>query len=157
MSIQLFFLLFLYSDYFYFVDTRVVCIVSVRGNPSSSVLFYVVFLSLHRCIHAVLNAGKSSSYFFSWFIQSISSLGFKALCIVMNLLILLFICWSSSLNYFKNCPEYLTRGTAKAFIPLMRFLLRSLISSKLLFNYGLILHHLELKDHKKCERNFPFC
>ena len=43
--------------------------------------------------------------------------------------ILFSICWSSSLVHFKNGPEYLTRGTEHVFIPLMRFLLRSLLSS----------------------------
>ena len=33
--------------------------------------FYVVFLSLYRCIDAILNAGKSYSSFFSWHIQTV--------------------------------------------------------------------------------------
>ena len=41
--------------------------------------------------------------------------------------------WFSSLVYFKNGPEYLTRKTAQVCIPLMRFLLESLISNSLFF------------------------
>ena len=53
---------------------------------------------------------------------------YKALCIVISFLVLRFICWNSSLVYFKNDPEYFKRGTAQMFILLMRFLLCSLVS-----------------------------
>ena len=68
MSIQslLFFPIFLLSGYFCSIDPCVVCIVSGDCNQSSSALFYVVFSSLYRCIDVILNAGKSSSSFFSW-------------------------------------------------------------------------------------------
>ena len=59
----------------------------------------------------------------------ILSLICKALCIVMSFLVLLSICQNSSFVHFKNCSEYLTRGTAQIFIPLMRFLPCSLFSS----------------------------
>ena len=59
---------------------------------------------------------------------SLSHLGCKALCIVISFLVLLSVCLSSSLIYFKNCPEYPISGTAQLFIPLMRFLLQSLVS-----------------------------
>ena len=35
----------------------------------------------------------------------------KALCIVIIFFVFWYICLSSSLTYFKNCPQYLTRGT----------------------------------------------
>ena len=38
-----------------------------------------------------------------------------------------FICWSFSVVYFKNGPEYLTRRTAHVFIHLMRFLQCSVV------------------------------
>ena len=52
------------------------------------------------------------------------SLGCKVLCI-MSFLVLWSICWSSSLDLFKNNPEYLSSGTALGFIPFMKFLLYS--------------------------------
>ena len=60
---------------------------------------------------------------------SISSLGSTAISIVMNFLVLFSICCSSVLCHFKNGPEYLTRRTAEVFIPLIKFLQNSLISS----------------------------
>ena len=62
---------------------------------------------------------------------STSSLGCKALCIVMSFLVLWSICWSSLIN-FKNGSLYLTRGTAQLFIPLMIFLPYNLFSSSFL-------------------------
>ena len=48
------------------------------------------------------------------------------------------------LKFFKNTPEYLTRGTAQMFITLMKFLQYSLVSSSfLLFNF---FFHLVLFD-----------
>ena len=63
---------------------------------------------------------------------STSSLGCKALSITISFLDLWSICWRSSFVHFKNGPEYLTKGTAKVFIPLMRFLQCNLVSSRLL-------------------------
>ena len=60
---------------------------------------------------------------------SMLSLGYKALYIVMCFLVLWSICWSFSPVHFKNGPEYLT---TQMFIPLMRFLLYSLVSSSFL-------------------------
>ena len=60
-----------------------------------------------------------------------SSLTSKALCIVINFLVLWSICLSSSIVYFKNGPENLTRSTAQAFLPLMKFLLGFLKISRL--------------------------
>ena len=52
---------------------------------------------------------------------SISSLGYKIVCIIMSFLVILSICRSSSLVLFKNEPENLSMGTAQALIPLMKF------------------------------------
>ena len=58
---------------------------------------------------------------------SASSLGCNALCIVISFLFLWSICLSSSRVHLRKGPEYLTRGTAQVFIPLMRFLLLSFV------------------------------
>ena len=63
MSIQLFFVPFLFSCYFCSSDPCIVSIVSGGINLSSSTLFYVVFESLYECINAIFNAGKWSSSF----------------------------------------------------------------------------------------------
>ena len=47
----------------------------------------------------------------------------------MSFLVLWSICLSSSFVHFKNGPKYLTRRTVQVFIPLMRFLLYTLLSS----------------------------
>ena len=61
-----------------------------------------------------------------------SSLGCKALCIVVQFFFSCFKCLSSVLVHFKNDPEYLSRWAAQVFIPLIRFLQFSLVSSRLL-------------------------
>ena len=63
---------------------------------------------------------------------SISSLGCKALCIVLSFLVFVSICWNSSLVHFKNGPKYLTRRTAQLFILFIRFLPYSFVSSSFL-------------------------
>ena len=125
-----FFFPFLFSGYFHSVDLCVVNIVSGGCNQSSSALFYAIFESLYRCVSTVFNDNKSSYSFFSLHISA-SSLECKALCIVISFLVLWSICLSS-LVHFKNGFEYLTRGTAKVFIPFIRFLLYSLVSSSFL-------------------------
>ena len=56
-----------------------------------------------------------------------SSVGCKTLFIVINFLVLWFICRSSFLVHLKNGPEYLRRGSAVMLIPLMRFLQQILV------------------------------
>ena len=51
---------------------------------------------------------------------------------VITFHVLWFICLSFSLVHFKNGPEYLTRSTAQVFIPLIRFLQHSFVSSSFL-------------------------
>ena len=69
-----------------------------------------------------------------------SSLDCKALCNVLSFLVLYLICWRSSLVHFKHGPEYLTKGTALVLIPLMRFLLYSLVSNSfLLLRYSFLI------------------
>ena len=60
---------------------------------------------------------------------SLSSLECKALYMVISFLVPWSICFSFPQVHFKNIPEYLTRGTTQVFIPFIRFLLYSLVSS----------------------------
>ena len=108
------------------------CYCSINLYVSSDVIITFHFLFSHWCIRTIFNAGESSSSFFPWHIESMSSLGCKALCIVICFLVLWFIYWSSSLVHFKNGPEYLTKDTVQVFIPLMKFLPRSLVSETFL-------------------------
>ena len=57
-SLELFFFPRLFSGYCRSTCPRVISIVSSDCNQSSSVLLYVVFESLYRCVHAVFNAGQ---------------------------------------------------------------------------------------------------
>ena len=59
----------------------------------------------------------------------------KALYRFLSFLVLWSICFRSSLVHFKNGPGYLTKGTAQVFIPQMRFLLCSLVSSCFSFSW----------------------
>ena len=122
-SIQLIFFQFLLPS----SCSIVVCAVFGHLNYSCFALFYVVFEFLHWCIDSIFNAGESSSTFLIHKSLSLSFLGCKTLCIIISFLVL----WSSLIN-FKNGPKYLTGGTAQVFIPLMRFLLHSLVLSSFL-------------------------
>ena len=145
-SIELFSYPFLFSGYFCSVDACVVCIFSGGNNQSSSVLVYVIFESLYRYINVTwLQANPLPLSFFDICSLSVSSLGCKAWCIVINFFVPWSLCWSSSLVHFKSDPEYLTRETVMLFIPLMRFLLCSLVSSSFLvlrgYSFLFLFHH----------------
>ena len=58
---------------------------------------------------------------------SISSLVCKALSIVISFLIVWSICGTYSCVFFKNDPGYITRKITQVYIPLMRFVLTSLV------------------------------
>ena len=111
----------------------VYCVVGIASdgcNQSSFVFFYVFLEPLHECVNGVFDAGKSSStLFLDTFSLPTSSLECNALCMVISFLVLWSICLSSSLVHLKKSPEYLTRDTAQVFIPLIRFLLESFVSS----------------------------
>ena len=76
-----------------------------------------------------------------------SSFECRALCIVINFLVLRTIFQTSSLVHFKIGPEYLTKETAQAFILLMKFLLQSLVLRNcfvlLRYSYFFFLHLLD--------------
>ena len=81
---------------------------------------------------------------------SMSSLECNALCMVISFLVLWSICLSSSLVHLRKGPEYLTRGTAQLFIPLIRFLPESLVLSGFLvllrYSFLNFVFHLLLFD-----------
>ena len=119
MPIELFSLPFLFPGYFCSVDACIVCIVSVGCNQSFFHAFlchHLVFVSIHQCyvecwrfIFFLLFMTHSLSTS-SLRCLSTSSLGCKALCIVIRFLVLWSICLSFSFVHFKNGPEYLTRA-----------------------------------------------
>ena len=74
------------------------------------------------------------------------SLGCKALCNFIILLILWFIWWSFSLVNFKNCFTYVS-WTAHVFIPFIRFLLYSLVSSSFLILQRYIVFYFFFHRH----------
>ena len=105
-----------------------------------SVLFLVAVISLSPHLWSssrFINASTLSSIlasplspsFLDTYSLSTSSLGWNALYMVISFLVLCSICLSSSLVYFKNGSEYLTRRTAQVFIPLKRFHQDSLVLS----------------------------
>ena len=88
-------------------------------------LFYVDFKSW-------MLASPLLPSFYDTYCLSVSSMGSKTLFIVMSFLVPWSICLCPSLIHFQNGPEYLTRRTAQVFIPLLRFLILSLVSSNFL-------------------------
>ena len=110
----------------------------------SSVLFLVAVISLPPCFsmssRTVFDASTLSSVlasplplsFLDMYNLSTSFQGCKALCMVISFLVLWPICLRSSLVHFKNGFEYLRKGTAKVFTPLIRYLLYNFVSSSFL-------------------------
>ena len=120
------------------------------------ILFLVAVISLpfRRCIDALtlssVLACPLPSFFVDAYSLSTSFLGYKALCLVMSFLILWSICWISTLVHFKNGTEYIRRDTCQVFIPLMTFLLCSLILNSFLvllgYSFFIFFIHLRLFD-----------
>ena len=128
-----FFLTFLLPSFYWFcVCSYVSIIVTGRCNYSFFGLFNVILEPLYCSIYTIPNPGKSNLTFYSTHVDSMLSPGSKALCIVKSFLVLSCIWMSSSLVYFKNCPEYLTRETTHVFIPFIRFQLQFLVSRSFL-------------------------
>ena len=122
-SVQLFFLPFLFLVFVVFLFDLIFSLLLVAFFA----LFNIFIESLYWCTKSILNSGNSTSSFFSWNIESMSSLVCKVLCIAINFLVLWLIC--SSLVHLKNRPDYLTRSTAQVFNLLIRFLQLSLVST----------------------------
>ena len=90
---------------------------------------------------------------------STSSLWCKVLCIVMSFLVRWSIYWSSQVHC-KNSHEYLTSGSAQVCIPLMRFLICSLVSSSFLvllrYSFYFFFFHLRMFHIFPSTCRFPF-
>ena len=120
------------SIFFYYYFSLFFCL--LLFYHCSYWLLQLVFFYSFYCVHRVL-AGEFpvSLFFFDAYSLSISSHEGIAVCIVINFLVLGSIYLSSSIVHFKNDPEYLTWGTVQVFIPLMRFLMQSLVSRSFFF------------------------
>ena len=105
MSIQLFFVPILFSDYSCSVDACHVCIVSSGCNQFS--FFKVVNAIFNSSVstQSLIQASRLPPSFLYTYTQSTSSLECKALCILMGFLVLCSICWRSSLVHFMNGHE----------------------------------------------------
>ena len=123
-STLLFSFTFLFSNDCCSLDYCVICVVSGLCNQHS--LLFFKLCSRHRIESLTLSSMLARPLPASFLdILSMSYLACKALCIIINFLVFCSVCWRSSLVYFRNGPEYLTRGTTQEFIRLMRFLLYS--------------------------------
>ena len=99
-SIELFFLPFLFPNFCCSVCTNVVCAVTGRCNKSFFALFNVVLEFLYWYIHAIFNAGESSSAYF----------GFELFSRSPEILFLnIFI----HLHFFLWCPLPISPSTCK--------------------------------------------
>ena len=101
MSIQLFFFSLLFSRYFYSVNACAVCIVLVAIIRLPHLAFFKSMYFFYRCTDDIFNAGESFSSFFPWHLQSTSSLGCKALCIII--IIIIIIAYNKLI--FVNCNQ----------------------------------------------------
>ena len=112
-------------------------------SQSSFRLFYVVIeMLIDASTLLSLEASPFPPSFLDILSLSTSSLGCNALYMFISFLVLKSICLSSSLVHLEKGPEYLTRNTAQVFIPLIRFLQDSFVSSSFLFSWDI---------------NFEFC
>ena len=68
--------------------------------------FRIFFESINFFIHVILNTGDFSSFFLSWRIESASFLSYKAMCIVINFLVLRFI-WVPAMSISKMVQRIL--------------------------------------------------
>ena len=90
--------------------------------------FYVAFGSSDRCIDAIFNAGKS--FVCSCHLSDVKHCASSWVFLFSSQFVL-------PLSTSRIVPKYLTRRSAKVFIPLMKFLFNSLVSiSFLLLGYS---------------------
>ena len=118
-----------------------------------SVLIHVAVISLSAlflCCHRVLIVLMHPRYlqclwllFLLLFLTNTACLYYhskcKALCIAIRFLVDWFFCLTYSFVHFKNGPEYLTKGTAWVFIPLIRLLVQILVSRSISFVWDTLL------------------
>ena len=128
-SIQLFFFLFLFSVYSCSADPCIVCVVSGRWNQSSAVLFYVVFESSWQCIDAFLLFFLLFSTHVAWQNHLLDVWAYASLIVFLFSGPFIEVL---PLSLSRIVPSILQGDTAQEFIPLMRFLLYSLLSSSFL-------------------------
>ena len=89
-------------------------------NLSIFALFRTFLESLNSCLYIIFNAGEFLFYFFSWFKKTLSLLGCMALYVVINFLVLLSICLTSSRIHFDNSSKY-KGDCAQVFVFLLEF------------------------------------
>ena len=122
---------------------RVVSIVSDGHHLYTFIFFYVVF-EMDVSTLCSMHASPLPSSFLGTYRLFTSSLWCNALCMVISFLVLWSSCLSSSVVLLRKGPEYLTRFTAQVFIPLIRFLLLSYVSSSLLvllrYSFGILFY-----------------
>ena len=118
-----------FSFYFYFLIFVVFLfefILLIFAAVINLTLLFFTY-SLSSCVDAsaqsAMLVSPPSSSFLDTYCQC-HLLDVRASCIMIIFLVLWSISWSSSLAYFRNVPEYLTRETEQI-IPWMRFLLQS--------------------------------
>ena len=132
------------------MDHCIVCIVSSVCNQSSISILDVIFGLLYRCIDAIFNVGQSSFSFFSWHIYIVCLRHlWNVRPYARHEFSCSLVCLLKFLLYpLQNGPEYLTKGSAQLFIPLMRFLMYRLVSSSFFvpFRYSFL----------KCFPSSPF-
>ena len=120
------------------LDLLVVCIVSGSCDQSSSMLFSVIFELLYRCINVIFNTGKSSSsvfFFFFFFAHTVCQRNLWDIRLYEWSLVFFFS--GSSIEALPSLtsrivPNILHGEKKQMFIPFMRFLLCSLVSSSFL-------------------------
>ena len=120
-----------FSSHFCFLVIVILLVLVLSVLFLIDVISLSLYFSMYSSSHCI---DASTLYFNAIYSLSTSSLGCSALCMFISFLVLWFICLGSFLFCFKNGPEYLTRGTAQVFIPLIRFLLYSFVSSTFWFS-----------------------
>ena len=116
---------------------------------NQSALFYVVFVSMHRCYIQCWQV----IFHFLFLTHCLCLLwSVKPFYIVISFLVLLSLRWSSSLIHFKNGPVSLTRGTAQMFINssyfcyIVWFRVVLSLSWSILFYFCFFFFHLRMFD-----------
>ena len=132
---------FCFLDFLVFLSVLTLPMLLSAALINLSLLF--LMNSLSPCINASMQFSMLVSQFPPFLVSyslSMSSVRCKALCIIINFLVLWFFCLSSSLVHFKNSPEYLTRR--------IKFMLQSLIlrSFLILLEYSYFFLYICLLD-----------
>ena len=130
MSIEFISFPFLFPSCCHSIAHRVIIIESDGSNHSPFMFLYIVVFE--SSMLSSMLASPLPTSFLETYSLSMSSLGCSALCIIISFLVFLSICLSSSVVHFRKGPRYLTSGAGQVFIPLIRFLQVSFVSSSFL-------------------------